>query len=1081
MANREKTERRTGTSLLWEPPKSSDSLGSVLLMPVISSQSSSSGSSEGASAFIGQSVGEDLTSRVSVASDIHSSYSNNSAAELPVSVSSSKSQLNQPLRVRQASPSAVQPSVGSSVSNETSQLPGRSSRGSSPMAAHLASGSTTGVALMQQTVPSTVPSPAVSSFVPNIEATSVSSSSSLPAGMTSSSEMQASGYCGKSPLPYLPQTIPSTQGMMHPPYSESYYSSQSLNQLSFQKPLNSGSVFQSKQPSTTLSPSAVSPDFMYVPVEAHWFYRKVIERRDVWFPFSRIDSISLEDTYKQNSENTVVATDGGRYDVIVKERIKKAVYWDEDPLSVRRCTWFYKSDGPQRYSPYEEELSAKLEEYYHMCSSTGRWGQRLEFSGSEIVVMQSPQVIMHYIPSTQVDDWTSIVDHKFKQRVVKRGLDEVMLIEDGESLKVDHLVFVVQGIGSVCDLRFRTVAECVDGFREIANNLVKIHFKTAVDTGRIGRVEFLPVSWHSALHTDDTGVDRRMKHITLPSIPKLRHFTNDTLLDILYYSSPVYCQTILDSVGDQINDLFQRFLSRNPQFTGRVSVAGHSLGSLILFDILANQTSHIEDIKVQNGTEIVPETNSHSEIQDNSVLSEHPETVAEDSGKVSITTVLENLNLLEYMGKFVEEKIDVDVLKTLDEDDIKNLGLPMGPRKKLLTHIKLLNNSSEEKSVVESESNVEIHHTVGTTTLQSSIPLSSSKCDAFCGTFSTQTVTSQYPMSLQRNIYSPIKYPRLVFSPACFFALGSPISMFLTIRGFNSISEDYKLPTCPAFFNIFHPYDPVAFRIETLIDQEFTIKPVVIPHHKGRKRLHLELKEGLSRMGYDLKQKLMESLKYTWNSISEFAKSHSFPTATVEAQVDKIVQEQIGDAYESESTVSASDACRDEDIQIGQLNGGRRIDYVLQEKPIESLNEYLFALTSHATYWDSEDTVLMILKEVYSLEGIFPSSPYKDGGKIHLYNPSLAPLSSAVFQLPNLTASSVPSVSDISSPGQPSKLSVISSSQQMPSLTSQVPLPHITPSASLPQMHTQVPPPPSQPVGPPPLTGFVKRSALAKH
>lgn len=36
---------------------------------------------------------------------------------------------------------------------------------------------------------------------------------------------------------------------------------------------------------------------------------------------------------------------------------------------------------------------------------------------------------------------------------------------------------------------------------------------------------------------------------------------------------------------------------------------------------------------------------------------------------------------------------------------------------------------------------------------------------------------------------------------------------------------------------------------------------------------------------------------------------------------------------------------------MGMLNGGNRIDYVLQEKPIESFNEYLFALQSHLCYW----------------------------------------------------------------------------------------------------------------------------------
>ena len=37
--------------------------------------------------------------------------------------------------------------------------------------------------------------------------------------------------------------------------------------------------------------------------------------------------------------------------------------------------------------------------------------------------------------------------------------------------------------------------------------------------------------------------------------------------------------------------------------------------------------------------------------------------------------------------------------------------------------------------------------------------------------------------------------------------------------------------------------------------------------------------------------------------------------------------------------------------QVGALNGGRRVDYVLQERPFESLNEYVFAFQSHLCYW----------------------------------------------------------------------------------------------------------------------------------
>lgn len=45
-----------------------------------------------------------------------------------------------------------------------------------------------------------------------------------------------------------------------------------------------------------------------------------------------------------------------------------------------------------------------------------------------------------------------------RPRIVKRGIDEFD-ISQGEPKKVDHLLFLVHGIGSVCDLKFRTVEE----------------------------------------------------------------------------------------------------------------------------------------------------------------------------------------------------------------------------------------------------------------------------------------------------------------------------------------------------------------------------------------------------------------------------------------------------------------------------------------------------------------------------------------------------------------------------------------------------------------------------------------------
>ena len=56
--------------------------------------------------------------------------------------------------------------------------------------------------------------------------------------------------------------------------------------------------------------------------------------------------------------------------------------------------------------------------------------------------------------------------------------------------------------------------------------------------------------------------------------------------------------------------------------------------------------------------------------------------------------------------------------------------------------------------------------------------------------------------------------------------------------------------------------------------------------------------------------------------------------------------------------------------RVGRLNGGRRIDHVLQEKPIELFNEYIFAFISHASYWQNEDSALIILNEIYQVDGV---------------------------------------------------------------------------------------------------------------
>lgn len=48
---------------------------------------------------------------------------------------------------------------------------------------------------------------------------------------------------------------------------------------------------------------------------------------------------------------------------------------------------------------------------------------------------------------------------------------------------------------------------------------------------------------------------------------------------MLFYNSPTYCQTIMDTVAQEINRLSALFMKRNPEYRGGMSVCGHSLGN----------------------------------------------------------------------------------------------------------------------------------------------------------------------------------------------------------------------------------------------------------------------------------------------------------------------------------------------------------------------------------------------------------------------------------------------------------------------------------------------------------------------
>ena len=74
-------------------------------------------------------------------------------------------------------------------------------------------------------------------------------------------------------------------------------------------------------------------------------------------------------------------------------------------------------------------------------------------------------------------------------------------------------------------------------------------------------------------------------------VPPLTHAAKLTsvLLDILLYYTPQFRERMVRAVAREMNRIYTLFRTRNPTFSGRVSLLGHSLGSAICFDILCRQ------------------------------------------------------------------------------------------------------------------------------------------------------------------------------------------------------------------------------------------------------------------------------------------------------------------------------------------------------------------------------------------------------------------------------------------------------------------------------------------------------------
>ncbi|SCW02739.1 LAFE_0F13212g1_1 [Lachancea fermentati] len=220
------------------------------------------------------------------------------------------------------------------------------------------------------------------------------------------------------------------------------------------------------------------------------------------------------------------------------------------------------------------------------------------------------------LASSQADDNSEVM--KREMETDYKGEDDTEKEVKSNHRPIDHLVFCVHGIGQNLGKKYQYVnfAHTVNLLRA---NMKKLYSESDKlknfnkdnnfdDWEHNCRTQVIPITWRHKIgfNTDDADINTEdpslptLNDLTLDGVKPLRKVLGDVVLDLLLYGEYHYKYKIRMEVVKQLNDLYNLYCSRNPDFDGQVHIIGHSLGSLIVFDILSNPNRYPLDFEVQS-------------------------------------------------------------------------------------------------------------------------------------------------------------------------------------------------------------------------------------------------------------------------------------------------------------------------------------------------------------------------------------------------------------------------------------------------------------------------------------------------
>ena len=297
-----------------------------------------------------------------------------------------------------------------------------------------------------------------------------------------------------------------------------------------------------------------------------------------WQVFNDVDQAALETAFAA-PEGPPVRVLAGRSDAFLTLRIIKTVY-DPTPadLPIRRASWF--ADG----IPFSEPDALAITEW---AATEASKTKHLMVGDRKIYRSSSESATILMAGQNLLSVSRSVV------RFGEIGCDVSVPPSNGDdpNQPCGHLVIAVHGIGESLWSRkafsLKPFEISCSAFRRLVNELPE----------PAGRTEVLHVNWYHILANSIHS--KRISDITLPTIPLMRQLANEALSDVLFYLNHEHHDLIVSHVSSRIVEILALFKQRNPTFAGKISFLGHSLGSVILFDVL-HLAKLPEEIKVDN-------------------------------------------------------------------------------------------------------------------------------------------------------------------------------------------------------------------------------------------------------------------------------------------------------------------------------------------------------------------------------------------------------------------------------------------------------------------------------------------------